>query len=72
LDAATALAERIGCGVASPQGIAGTDWCDWRQEKRAEKLASRARFTNEGQIFKDVDAELAGHISRNAKFVRPK
>jgi putative DNA primase/helicase len=72
VDAATALAERIGCGVAVPEGITGTDWCDWRQEKRAEKLARRARFTTEGQIFKAVDAELAGHISRSAKFVRPK
>jgi putative DNA primase/helicase len=71
VDAATALSERIGAGVAVPEGIAGTDWCDWRQEKRAERLKRRGRFESEAQVLKTVDEALAREITLVAKFVTP-
>lgn len=72
IDAATAVSDAIGAGLAVPEGIAGTDWCDWRQEKRAEAMARRARFTSEAQVFKGVDEALARQIVRAAKFLHPR
>jgi putative DNA primase/helicase len=71
LDAATSLSARIGAGVAVPEGIAGTDWCDWRQEKRAERMKRRGRFESEAQVLKAVDEALAREIMQAAKFLRP-
>jgi putative DNA primase/helicase len=72
LEAATALSERLGAGLAVPEGIAGTDWCDWRNEKRAAALARRGRFQSEGQVLKEVDDALAREITLAAKFIVPK
>lgn len=69
IDAAKAISERIGAGVAWPEGIAGTDWCDYRQEKRAEGMASRGRFVSEAQVYRAVDAVIEWEITRAAKFV---
>lgn len=71
LQAAQRVSEAFGAGVAVPQGITGTDWCDWRQERRAERLARRRRFVSESQVLKAVDEELAREIGRAAKFVVP-
>ena len=69
LDAARAVSERTGCGIAAPEGIVGTDWCDFRMEKRADAMARRGRFQSEGQVLKAVDEVIARDISRAAKFV---
>lgn len=68
LIAATEAAEHIGCGVAIPEGMAGSDFCDWRMEKTAARLANRGRMS-ESAVRKAVDAEIAATIARNAKFV---
>jgi putative DNA primase/helicase len=69
LDAARAFSERTGAGIAAPDGIVGTDWCDFRQEKRAEAMARRGRFQSEGQVLKVVDEVIAREITRSAKFI---
>ena len=66
--AATEAAEAIGCGVAIPEGIEGTDWCDFRNEK----IASRTflKHGRDSEIRRAVDAEIAAAMMRNAKFLR--
>lgn len=53
LEKARAAAELIGCGVAYPEGIDGTDWADWLKEtgaagpKRMERLIlAKARYVH--------------------------
>jgi len=69
IEAATEAATAIGCGVAVPDGIAGTDWCDYRMERVAFLLADNPK-TREGDIRRRVDAEIAAAIMRNATFLR--
>ena len=69
LEAATEAAEALGCGVAIPTGIAGTDWADWRRETVAARLADRDK-QREGDIRRAVDAEIAAAMMRNARFLR--
>jgi putative DNA primase/helicase len=69
LDAAHEAAESLGCGVAVPTGIEGTDWCDYRKERVAFLLADRPK-ERESSIRRAVDAEIAAAMSRNAKFLR--
>ena len=69
LEAAQAVAEALGCGVAAPTGINGTDWADFRQETVAARLADRGK-QREGDIRRAVDAEIAAGMMRNARFLR--
>jgi putative DNA primase/helicase len=66
--AATEAAEALQCGVAVPQGIEGTDWCDARRELLAERLANRRAKERESDIRRAVDAEVAMRIRRGAVF----
>lgn len=68
LDAAREAAETIGCGVAVPTEIVGTDWCDYRTEKLTGRLARRVRG-RESELRRAVDAEIASAMARNARFV---
>jgi putative DNA primase/helicase len=72
IDAATAAADAFGCGIAVPTGITGSDWSDYRIEKYAERVKSlpARSFKTEGAIRREVDAEIALIIQRNARFVR--
>jgi putative DNA primase/helicase len=66
--AATEAAEAIGCGVAVPEGIEGTDWCDYRTEKYAsKKFMSKLR---DADIRRAIDADISAAMMRNARFVR--
>lgn len=67
--AAQEAADAIGCGVAVPMGIAGTDWADWRMEMTAKRIADRHRVRL-ADIRRSVDAEIAAAMSRNARFLR--
>lgn len=69
VEAATEAAEGIGCGVAVPTGMFGSDWCDWRNERVAWMLADRPK-EREGNIRRAVDAEISAAIMRNATFLR--
>lgn len=68
LIAAQEAADELGCGVALPTGIAGTDWADWREEMTAKRLADKPY--NQGATRRAVDAEIAVAMSRNARFLR--
>jgi putative DNA primase/helicase len=69
--AAEAAANAVGCGFALPQGIQGTDWCDYRTERLAERFAARERdpFSRErdSEIRRGVDAEIAAAVGRVAR-----
>jgi len=69
IEAATEAAEAIGCGIAVPTGMFGSDWCDWRNERVAWMLAERVK-EREGNIRRAVDAEITAEIMRNATFLR--
>lgn len=66
--AAQQAADALGCGVAIPTGITGTDWSDFRQEVVAERLANKSRKQRESDIRRAVDAEIAAAMMRSAKF----
>lgn len=72
--AAAEAAAVFGCGVAAPTGMDGTDWCDLRQERIAERLERWTRRPHEtdATVRRAVDAELASMIARHARFVAPK
>lgn len=67
--AANEAATALGCGVAVPDGIEGTDWCDWRCEIYEARLQQRRPKEREGDIRRAVDAQLRMLIKRNARFV---
>lgn len=71
VEAAEAAAAALGCGVAVPEGIAGTDWCDLRAEKVAGRLERRiySSHVTEHQIRRAVDAEISDAMMRAARFV---
>lgn len=69
VEAAQQAAEALGCGVAIPNGISGTDWADYRQEVSARRLASKAPRQRDGEIRRAVDAEIAAAMMRNAKLI---
>lgn len=74
LEAARHAAELLGCEVAAPTGITGTDWCDYRNERREALLASRSYGSrvSEREVGRTVDAEVAGAIARAARLVSRK
>jgi putative DNA primase/helicase len=67
--AAQAAAEMIGCGVAVPEDLVGTDWSDWRQEMVAARLAMKRPRERESDIQRAVDALIASTIGKNTMFV---
>lgn len=62
-------AEALGCGVAAPTGIVGTDWCDYRLETITARLAARGKERDVG-LARAVDAEIAAAMMRHARLVR--
>lgn len=71
--AAVDAASAIRCGVALPTEIDGTDWADWRQERLVARLEAWGRrgHVTEAMICRDVDAEVAREMQRNALFRAP-
>jgi len=61
----------LGCGVAVPTGITGTDWLDYRNEKIEERRQAyrRGRGVSESGIRRAVDAEIGAAMMRNAKLI---
>jgi len=72
LAAAEKAAKLIGCRVAVPQGMLGTDWCDWRNEALALRLARRDPMSRvpESAEARAVDAEIAAQIARNSVYIQ--
>ncbi|MCK9380835.1 MAG: toprim domain-containing protein [Sulfuritalea sp.] len=70
--AAQEAAAVLGCGIAVPIGIAGTDWLDYRNEKIAERqqVYRRGRGVSESSIKKAVDAEISAAMLRGAELLR--
>lgn len=66
--AAEAAAKIAGCGVAIPTGIDGTDWCDYRTEHIAARLAKALPHEREAGIRLAVDGEIALELMRHASF----
>lgn len=65
-------AAAIGCGIAVPTGITGTDWLDYRNEKIAERkeIVRRGRGVSESSIRKAVDAEISAAMLRGAELLK--
>lgn len=64
------VAKALGCGYALPEGMQGTDWCDFREQITTDRIAARpygSRAT-ERDIARAVDAEIAAAMQRAAKF----
>jgi len=69
LEAAQAVAEALGCGVAMPFGMSGSDWCDYRND-RLHFMWQEKPKARESEIRRAVDAEIAAAMMRNATFLR--
>ncbi len=69
LKAAQEAADAIGCGVAVPRDIEGTDFSDMRRELVAARMAIRHEHERESAIRRAVDAKIAAEIMRNAVFI---
>jgi putative DNA primase/helicase len=70
--AAQEAADAHGGGIAVPVGIHGTDFCDWRMERTAERMERKRLHETRGDVRRAVDAELADIISRAARFRAPR
>jgi putative DNA primase/helicase len=66
--AATEAAAILGCGVAVPTGIVGTDWLDYRNEKIEVRRQARTRGVSDSSIRRAVEAEIGTAMLRNAKW----
>lgn len=71
VESARKAADALGCGVAVPEGMDGSDWADWRQEQARARLEdwNRKPWEQESTIRRAVDAEIAAAMARNASFV---
>jgi putative DNA primase/helicase len=67
--AARDAAALIGCGVAIPADIEGSDFADMRQELFEARVEKRTRFERVENIRRAVDAAIASEITRNATFI---
>ena len=61
-----------GGGIAVPLDIQGTDFCDLRQERLAERMETKRLHQTRGDVRRAVDAEIADAIARAAKFRAPR
>jgi putative DNA primase/helicase len=71
LASAEEAAALLGCAVAVPEGIEGTDWCDLRAERlaaRGQQVYGKRRETG-GSARRAVDAQIAGAMMRSARFL---
>jgi putative DNA primase/helicase len=68
IEAATRAAEKLGCGVAYPEGIEGTDWADYRQEMAEARKATAGPYQTSAQTLRMVDAEINRLIMAAARF----
>ena len=69
--AAHEAATVLGCGIAVPTCIVGTDWLDYRNEKIEErKQVVRRGRVSESSIRKAVDAEISAAMLRGAALLR--
>src|SRR5690606_37126535 len=59
------VAAEFGCGVALPEGMQGTDWCDLRTEAVRARVQ---RGQREGAARRAVDAEIAVSVKRAARY----
>lgn len=68
---ATEAAEILGCGVAYPQGIAGTDWADAREEWYQERVAQRGygKRTNDLGDRQAADARVKMAIMSGVRYL---
>lgn len=66
--AAREVAEVLGCGVAVPEGMDGTDWCDLRAERVRQKLDTKLPNETGAGLRRIVDAEIAREVMRQARF----
>lgn len=64
---ATEAAEILGCGVAVPEKISGTDWLDLRIQRTLERVD---RGVREGIARREADGEITRAMMRAAKMVR--
>jgi len=62
-----AAAEILGCGVALPTGIHGTDWCDWMQEHLAERMEKRGPYQSAATVRAAVNAQMRMEIQKHAR-----
>jgi putative DNA primase/helicase len=68
LEAARKAAEVLGCGIAYPTGIRGSDWCDYRMERLAARLEQKGRWATPSLVQGAVDAEIRAALMREARF----
>lgn len=67
-EAAARAAAELGCGVAWPEGVEGTDWADYRMEGLAKRQAEAGPYATDEQLQRAVNAELSMAIMRAATF----
>jgi putative DNA primase/helicase len=66
------FAAQHGCGVAMPERIKGTDWCDLRYERIATLTETKPReLRTAADVRRAVDAVIADAMMRAARFHAP-
>lgn len=69
--AAQRAASVLQAGIAVPEGMRGSDFCDWRNEAIDRRLARKLPNQREAEIVRAVDAALAAQILQSAVYRAP-
>lgn len=71
VDAAQEAARVLGCGVAIPEGMEGSDWLDYRNERLQQRTAPvyGKRRESEANVRRAIDAEIARAVMRHATYL---
>lgn len=68
LEAAQKAAAHYGCGVAYPDGLEGSDWCDYRMEQFALRRLYPPPYESKAASQRIVDAKIRHQIMAAAKW----
>lgn len=68
--AALKASQALGCGIAVPEAINGTDWADLRLERFKARWEKKEEFDTANTVMKAVDAEIRMAVMRSAKLMR--
>lgn len=70
IKAARKAAEKLGIEVVYPEGIAGTDWADYLEERTTYHAARLGRFEHESVAVRNAESEIRRRVLQASKMVQ--
>lgn len=67
--AAKLAARELGCGIAYPEGIQGTDFADMRQECWRQRMRTKGRWETSEKVWREVEHKIGRWLMKESVFV---